>query len=229
MNTNLISMNILVDSSGSMMSIASDMEGSLNQLVDENRELDVLVTYSIFSDEYQPIFFEVPIKKVKQFQLRPNGSTALLESACKMIDEVGARLAAKPEEERPGKVMFVIVTDGHENHSAPEYTRALLMEKIKHQTEEYNWLFLFLGANQDAIAVAESYGIRGTHALQYRSSEKGVRFSTKSLSDKLRQMEEAEASNLQGIHFNDEDREAAIDDTTKKDSPKTRKPHKRKE
>jgi len=43
MNTNLISMNILVDSSGSM-------EGSLNQLVDENRELDVLVTYSIFSN-----------------------------------------------------------------------------------------------------------------------------------------------------------------------------------
>jgi hypothetical protein len=45
MKANLISMNILVDSSGSMESIATDMVGGLNQLVDDNRGLDVLVTY----------------------------------------------------------------------------------------------------------------------------------------------------------------------------------------
>ena len=47
MKTNLTSMNILVDSSGSMESIAADMVGSLNQLVDENRELDFLVAVGI--------------------------------------------------------------------------------------------------------------------------------------------------------------------------------------
>ena len=132
MKANLMSMNILVDSSGSMESIASDMVGALNQLVDENRELDVLVTYSIFSDEYQPVFAHVPIKDVKRFELKPDRMTALVESACKMIDEVGARLAAMPEEERPEKVMFVIVTDGLENYSNPKYTRKTI---FNHQTK----------------------------------------------------------------------------------------------
>jgi len=76
-------MNILVDSSGSMVSITFDMAGSLNQLVDDNRELDVLVTYSIFSKKYQPVFAEKPIKKVERFDFKPNGWTALIEAACK--------------------------------------------------------------------------------------------------------------------------------------------------
>ena len=167
MKANTISMNILVDSSGSMEPIASDMVGSLNKLVDENRELDVFVSYSIFSNEYQPVFANVPIKDVKRFQLKPDGMTALVESAYKMIDEVGARLAAIPEEERPEKVMFVIVTDGEENNSKPEYTKERLLAKIKEQIEVYNWLFLYLGANQDAISVAESYGISAGHAASY--------------------------------------------------------------
>ena len=182
-------MNILVDSSGSMESIASDMVGALNQLVEENRNLDVLVTYSIFSNEYQPIFADKPIKDVDRFQLKPDSMTALVESACKMIDEVGVRLAAKLEDERPGKVMFVIVTDGLENHSAPEYTRERLMAKIKEQTEVYNWLFLYLGANQDAIAVAESYGIAADRAVDF--SPRLAKRSGKVLSRYLQKVEAA--------------------------------------
>jgi hypothetical protein len=205
MKANLMSMNILVDSSGSMESIASDMVGALNQLVDENRELDVLVTYSIFSNEYQPIFADVPIKNVKRFELKPDSMTALVESACKMIDEVGARLAAMPEEERPEKVMFVIVTDGLENHSKPKYTRKRLMKKIKRQTEVYNWLFLYLGANQDAIAVAESYGIAADKAVGYEPGK--ARMAGKVLSRNLCQAYRSfDASAFRNVGFDDEDR-----------------------
>ncbi len=206
MKKNLISMNILVDSSGSMASIASDMVGSLNRLVDENRELDVLATYSIFSDEYQPIFADKPIGGIKRFDLKPSGCTALIESTCKMIDEVGARLAATPEKERPEKVMFIIVTDGQENHSAPEYTKERLLTKIKHQEETYNWLFLFLGANQDAIAVAESYGIKADHALTYETSKGDVRKTGERLSKKLRQTSHSLPEKLQNLAWDDEDR-----------------------
>ena len=204
MKTNLISMNILVDSSGSMESIASDMVGALNQLVDENRELNVLVTYSIFSTKYQPIFAEKPIKEVKRFDLKPDATTALVESACKMIDEVGARLAARPEDERPEKVMFVIVTDGLENASAPEYTREHLLAKIKYQTDVYNWVFLYLGADQDAIAVARSYGIDADRAIEYK---KALAYKTGgTLSKKLRQMHEADLDAYGSFGFDDEDR-----------------------
>lgn len=207
MKANLISMNILVDSSGSMTSIASDMVGSLNQLVDENRELNVLVTYSIFSEEYQPIFADKPIKEVEQFQLKPDSSTALIESMCKMIDEVGERLATKSEAERPEKVMFIVVSDGEENTSAPEYTKERLLEKIKHQTEVFNWLFFYFGANQDAIAVARSYGIDAGKAIDFNADSEGTYRNKERLSKKLRQTSSTAPKELQNIAWDAEDRE----------------------
>ena len=206
MKANVISLNILVDSSGSMEPIADDMAGSLNQLVDEHRDLDVLVTYSIFSDNYQPIFADKPIKDVERFQLIPNSRTALIESAYKMIDEVGARLAGKPEDERPEKVMFVIITDGQENHSAPEYTRERLFAKIKEQTEVYNWLFLYLGANQDAIREAANYGIAANQAVNWVASDKGTERVKERLAKKLGQMAAASYASLKNIIFDEEDR-----------------------
>jgi hypothetical protein len=141
---------------------------------------------------------------VERFQLKPDKMTALVESSCKMIDEVGARLAAKPEDERPEKVMFIIVTDGLENHSAPEYTRERLMAKIKHQTEVYNWVFLYLGADQDAIAVAASYGIAADKAVTY---DKRAAYKTGNvLSEKMRMMKEYSVAALQNIGFSAKDR-----------------------
>jgi hypothetical protein len=206
MKANLISMNILVDSSGSMATIASDMVGSLNQLVNENRELDFLVTYSVFADTYQPIFADRPIKEVAQFDLKPNGRTALIESACKMIDEVGVRLGAMPEVERPEKVMFVIVTDGEENASVPEYTLERLKEKIKHQTDVYNWLFLYLGANQNAISVAQQYGITPDKAINYKADQEGMRRYKEMLARKMQQVSCAAPTALQNVAWDDEDR-----------------------
>ena len=43
--------------------------------------------------------------------------SSLLDALGATIDEVGARLAATPEEERPSNVIFVVMTDGYENAS----------------------------------------------------------------------------------------------------------------
>jgi hypothetical protein len=206
MKANAISLNILVDSSGSMEPIAADMAGSLNQLIDEHRDLDAHVTYSIFSDKYQPIFADKPIKEVERFQLNPNNRTALIESACKMIDEVGARLAAKPEDERPEKVMFVIITDGQENFSAPEYTRERLFAKIREQTDVYNWLFLYLGANQDAIREAAHYGIDADKAVGWVACSMGAERVKERLARKLGQVAAAPISAMKNIFFDADDR-----------------------
>ena len=160
----------------------------------------------LYASPYRPRFADKPIKKIKRFNLKASGSTALIESACKMIDEVGERLAATPEGERPEKVMFVIVTDGEENASAPEYTREQLMAKIKEQTEVYNWLFLYLGANQDAITVARSYGIKGENALAWKSDKRGTARNTARLSKKLHEVNMTNASAMQDIAFDAEDR-----------------------
>lgn len=206
MKTNAISINVLVDSSGSMESIAADMAGSLNHFIAENRKFDAAVTYSTFADEYQPVFADLPIKKVRKFTFTPGGTTALIESACKMIDEVGERLGAMPESDRPEKVMFIIITDGCENASAPEYTRKRLFAKIKEQTEVYNWLFLYFGANQDAIATAANYGIAADHAVDWQASAQGAMRNSRRFSRALDRVASAGAFAMQSCVFDAEDR-----------------------
>lgn len=67
----------------------------------------------------------------------------------------------------------MILTDGHEN-SSKEFDRAKVMALIKHQTETYSWQFLFLGANQDAIAAGASIGVAASNAMSYAGTGVGV-------------------------------------------------------
>ena len=62
------------------------------------------------------------------------------------------------EAQRPGLVVFVIVTDGAEN-SSKEFTRDKIRQMIEHQQSVYSWQFTFLAANQDAFAEGGTLGI----------------------------------------------------------------------
>ena len=50
------------------------------------------------------------------------------------------------------------MTDGLEN-SSHEFTKAQIKEMITHQQDDYQWKFVFLGANQDAFAEARGLGM----------------------------------------------------------------------
>jgi len=95
--------------------------------------------------------------------------TALLDAVGKTINSVGTKLREMPESERPSQVVFVIQTDGHENHSS-EFTNQQITDMIKHQTNKYNWQFVFLGADQDAFASAASIGINSNWVMSYTGS-----------------------------------------------------------
>ena len=56
---------------------------------------------------------------------------------------------------------------------------------IKHQREAYNWQFLFLAANQDAIATAAAMGIDRDFAANVQFSHGGLRSSSRSFSRKM--------------------------------------------
>ena len=62
------------------------------------------------------------------------------------------------EQDRPGLVVFVVMTDGEEN-SSREFSKADIKAMIQRQQDTYNWHFTFLGANQDAFAEAGGMGI----------------------------------------------------------------------
>ena len=66
----------------------------------------------------------------------PRGSTALLDAVGRAINETGDRLAKMAEPDRPGLVIFVIVTDGEENASR-EFSKATIKEMIERQQTKY--------------------------------------------------------------------------------------------
>lgn len=174
MNPKLTELVVILDKSGSMHSVVSDTIGGFNALLEEQKKGvgDIKVTLALFDDHYKLLHNGVVIADVPKLDentYKPSGSTALLDAIGRTVDEVGARLAKTPEEERPSKVIVAIITDGEENCSR-EYNKTKIAEKIKHQTDKYAWQFLFLGANQDAFAEAGNIGIAQAFACNYNAT-----------------------------------------------------------
>jgi Mg-chelatase subunit ChlD len=165
MNRDLTDITLVVDRSGSMEAIRADAEGGVNAFVRQQAELPgrALITLVQFDTEYEFLARGVPVQDCPRYTLVPRGSTALLDAVGRAINETGARLSQLPEADRPGLVIFVVMTDGEEN-SSQEFTKAQIKTMIQRQTDQYAWQFTFLGADQDAFAEAESLGINADGA-----------------------------------------------------------------
>lgn len=192
MNTNLTEILFILDRSGSMEMIANSTIESFNQFVaaQVKEAGDARLTLLLFNNQCQMSETSTPIAKVPPLDHKtyvPKSGTALLDAMGSGIDELGKRLAALPEFERPGTVIVAILTDGMENAST-KFTSADVQQRIKHQTETYQWNFLFLGANQDAIATATRIGIHAQNASGWLADSHGMKASHESLSRKTRAM-----------------------------------------
>ena len=177
-------LNIIVDRSGSMSSIAEDMVGGLRTFVETektrrddltNKVKDVKVSYYIFDDKYEEVFSEKDIQNVKpeDFKLVPRGWTALIDAIGKTITSVGERLSNLAENDRPNRVLFMIVTDGADNRSS-EYKLSKVKDMIKHQRDVYAWDFAFLGANIDTFGTANSLSIGAASTCDWQPTKRGV-------------------------------------------------------
>jgi hypothetical protein len=169
---------IVLDRSGSMQSVADDTIGGFNRFVDDQKSGHGHATLTLvqFDDQYEVVYNAVPIAtaaKLTSETFVPRGSTALLDAIGRTIEVTGARFNALPESERPEQVIMMILTDGYENASA-HYTNARIAEMIVQQRDVYSWEFVFLGANQDAIATASQMGVAADHALTYAASQAGT-------------------------------------------------------
>ena len=167
----------LLDRSGSMGGLETDTIGGFNGFVAKQRQLEgeTRVTAVLFDDRYEILWNGVDAGAVKltEQEYYVRGCTALLDAVGKTILEVGHRLANTPTDERPGKVIFVITTDGLENASR-EFTLAKVKELITHQQEKYSWEFIFLGANIDVAKEAGSLGISPDCSFAFTASEAGI-------------------------------------------------------
>lgn len=179
MNDELVEMVCIVDRSGSMDAISSDAIGGFNSFIEGQKQQpgQARFTLVLFDHEYLVVHESEDIARVPPLDATtyvPRGTTALLDAIGRTIDDVGKRLHDTPEPERPGTVIIAILTDGMENASK-DYTQNRIAAMIKHQQEKYDWQFLFLAANQDAIATAGSLSIDAQDAQAYQATPEGIR------------------------------------------------------
>lgn len=174
-NTDLTLIAALLDRSGSMQGCKRATETGFDELINKQRTEPgkAVVTLSMFDDVYENVYANVPIAEVDKLELEPRNMTAMLDATGRFITEIGEQLAAQPEDERPGTVICLIMTDGYENASK-QWTWAAVEELITHQREKYNWQFIFLGANIDAEVVGARMGVPRASSMTYDVQLTGV-------------------------------------------------------
>lgn len=180
-NPNFTVIQAIIDRSGSMQSIRSDAEGGFNAFIADQRSQpgDCQVSLAQFDNQYEVVYSDLPISQVPPLAIVPRGSTAMLDAIGRTITSLGARLAALPEDQRPGSVIIGIVTDGLENASQ-EFTYPMIKDLITEQEQKYSWTFLYLGADQDAIAQGSKMGIAPGRSLSYDRASSGAAYDAMS-------------------------------------------------
>lgn len=200
---------VLLDRSGSMESVKSDTEGGFKAFIDLQRGHtgDIRVTLAQFDTEYDVVYANRAIADVPALVLQPRGGTALYDALGRLITDVGAELAALEQSRRPGTVIVVVLTDGHEN-SSREWTHDAVSAAIRRQETDYAWDFVFLGANMDAVAIGTRLGFSADRSLTWESTGDSVASAMSSAADYVsRRISAPTGSAVPG--FSESDRRAA--------------------
>jgi len=163
---------VLLDRSGSMEAVKDETISGFNYFLKEQKAAGDNASFTLvqFDSASTDVVHEAkPVQEVPDLNgdtYQPRGSTPLLDALGQTINSTGRTLAGIPEANRPDKVVFVVITDGEENASH-RFTKAQVKEMIDHQTEKYNWQFVYLGANQNAFAEAGAVGIGLAQAADF--------------------------------------------------------------
>lgn len=158
MKNDLTEIIMVVDRSGSMGPLRADAIGGFNTfLADQQKQPgQANLTLVLFNDCYNVVVDGQPIQEVQPLTTEtyvPQGMTALLDAMGKAINQTGVRLAAMAEQDRPEKVIMVVLTDGEEN-SSHEFSKAKISEMVRHQEEKYGWKVIFLSSDLNALQEA---------------------------------------------------------------------------
>ena len=182
---NITELVFILDRSGSMSGLESDTIGGFNAMIRKQRKEEgkAYVSTVLFDNSSEVIHDRIDLGKIpdmtdKDYTVR--GCTALLDAIGDAVHHISnIHKYARPEDV-PEHTMFVITTDGMENashkYSYDEIKRMIGAKK------EMGWEFLFVGANIDAVSVAERVGISAERTANYCADAMGTATVWQSLS-----------------------------------------------
>jgi hypothetical protein len=190
MNDSLAEIAYILDRSGSMDPMQEAAITAFNDFVTSQREVpgQARLTLVQFDNRYEVPVSVCDLARVPELTTAtytPRGSTALLDAIGRTIQETAQRIESLPETEKPGKVIFAIFTDGYENASR-NFTHHHVGDLISQYRDKHGWEFLFLAANQDAIASAAALHMDSHLSGNVEFSENGVKSTGLAWSRKVR-------------------------------------------
>lgn len=188
MKNNLTEVVFILDKSGSMSGLELDTIGGFNSLIAKQKKEkgDALISTVLFSDRSTVIHDRVDIKKIKKMTSNDysvGGCTALLDAIGDGIHHINNVHKYIRKEDVPSHTLFVITTDGLENASH-KYSYSDIKKMISNQ-EKKGWEFMFLGANIDALDMADDLGIKREMAVNYNSDKEGTALNYEVLCDSI--------------------------------------------
>jgi uncharacterized protein YegL len=199
---------LIVDRSGSMRAIREEATGGIRHFLQEQAALPGRATLTLvqFDNVHETVHDFALLEEAAPYELVPRGMTALLDACGFAVTGTGEKLAALPEQDRPGKVIVLITTDGEENHSS-EYTKEQVRDMITRQQDDYGWQFSYVGANVDAFAEARALGIAKVSSLDFAGTPEGAKASYASASAASARYVRGQSAS---ISYTDEERDKSM-------------------
>lgn len=187
MKKGLTELVFILDKSGSMGGLEKDTIGGYNSMLEKQKAVpgECLITTVLFDNDYELLHDRIDIRAgspITEKEYAVGGSTALLDAIGRTIHKIGNAQMNTADDYRAEKVMFVIITDGEEN-SSREYSAEKVKAQIQRQKEKYDWEFIFLGANIDAVETAGRFGIAPDRAQNYHADSEGTALNFRVMSD----------------------------------------------
>lgn len=201
--------SVILDRTGSMESIRDDTIGGFNAFLDAQKAEPGLGTLTLVQfdsqDPYEIVHHFQPLADVPELTRQtfvPRASTPLLDAMGRGINDLEKNLADLAEDDKPARVVMVIVTDGQENASR-EFQKDQIEKMIKEKQEKSAWQFVFLSADLAAIGDALASGMRAASVMAHDKDSHGTNAAWASLS---RSISDYRSGNREDVSFTEEDR-----------------------
>ena len=194
MKKGLTELVFILDRSGSMSGLETDTIGGYNAMLEKQKKGpgEAVMTTVLFDDGYELLHDRMNLRSVQPLtdnEYFVRGTTALLDAVGKTILTINNVQKCTAQEERAENVLFVITTDGMENASR-EFSYEQVRNLIEQQKRNDGWEFLFLGANIDAIATANRFGIKKDRAANYHADSDGTQLNYDVISETISSLRE---------------------------------------
>jgi uncharacterized protein YegL len=172
----------ILDRSGSMSDCTDGTIQGYNRFLEAQKEKtrdwrDIRLTTVLFDDRYETLCRHIPLCDVERLTARAyfvRGSTALYDAIGRTIRQARERIEDLPQDERPARVVVLLITDGMENASV-QYSSDEVKRLIENRRNA-GWEFFFLGAELESFADAERIGIASNRRCRVSKSDMPANF-----------------------------------------------------